>query len=510
MILGVVLFVLAAGVLALYFLQPHFLPDEKKLHDLLRGADEKSSTGIFLLLVTLGTQALFFMQRMRGARGVLGLVLGGLVVVGLAGNMLPQKTLWGWVFAALPAMLVVHHGLYLGLMKPRILSREMLEGKEGGALGKANFKELVEAQDRYFNANNIALRYGLPALAIFTIGAVIFHGLTPITEWSLDKMLREEIANGFSQDWITYPTMEAARLGAAGAYVYVLLYLGQRGFRHDITSGAALWCAVTLALGPLMAAALSKIWVGGTGNEAVPTGWATQALYFGIGMSPRHVAQAVARVAQRMMSDTTKFVPPERTTPLGMIRGITPQIEERLAEEGVHDVVGMAMADPLRLQRGTNFDKHQILGWIDMAILAHALPESWQYLEKKGLRGARDLTWYVSEPTQDKVEGLAKLVPENLNVVVLRNVAQRLAQDAQAQRILLLYQLVGEAGALQDDLKPPSDSPMAASTQLSTSIQRFPPAEATDSPGTPAVTPEAAATQASEAPQASTPPKAQG
>jgi hypothetical protein len=173
-----------------------------------------------------------------------------------------------------------------------------------------------------------------------------------------------------------------------------------------------------------------------------------------------------------------RFIPPDRTTALGMLRGITPQIEERLAEEGVQDVVGMAMADPLRLQRGTNFDKHQILGWIDMALLAHALPESWQELEKKGLRGARDLTWYVSNSDPEKAEGLANLASDDVNKIVLRDVAQRLAQDAQAQRILLLYQLVGEAGPPQDDKPVTGDGLFSASERLSSELQQLPPATA--------------------------------
>jgi hypothetical protein len=509
LVLGAGLFIVVASILALYFLGPHFFPEAEGLHAKLRGADGKNSPGVFLILITLGTLALLFVQRERqGVRAVLGLVVGGLVVVGLAGHMLPQASLWGWVFAALPASLVVHHGLYLGLIKPRVISREMMEGKEGGALGRANFKEMVEAQDRYFNASNIALRFGLPALAIFTIGAVLFHGLTPMTPWSLDILLTDP---NTGKEWITYPTMEAARLGAAGAYVYVLLYLGQRGFRHDITSGAALWCAVTLTLGPLLAASVSKVWVAGTGGAVgESTGWTTQALYFGIGMSPRHVAQTVARIAQRIVMDQTRFVPPDRTVSLAMIRGITPQIEERLGEEGVHDVVGLAMADPLRLQRGTNFDKHQILGWIDMALLAHVLPESWMELEKRGVRGARDLVWYVTDPNPEKEEGLAKLAPEGMDPVVLRDVARRLAQDAQAQRILLLYQLVGEANPVQDEKQGTGDLMYSVGQRLASGLQLLPPAEATTGgTQTPPVATEAPPKPAAEEPKAATPPESQ-
>src|SRR6267142_534360 len=44
-------------------------------------------------------------------------------------------------------------------------------------------------------------------------------------------------------------------------YAYVLLYLSQRYFRHDITSGASIWCAVMFAVGPLMAGIVALVWI---------------------------------------------------------------------------------------------------------------------------------------------------------------------------------------------------------------------------------------------------------
>ncbi|WP_309892735.1 hypothetical protein [Archangium sp.] len=407
-------------------------------------------------------------SELQGGRTLWGLVLVGMVFAALASNLLPQHAFWGWTLAALPALLVIHHGLYLGLIKPRFISREVLDSYEFDLRDMANVKDMVEANDRYFNTSNIALRYGLPALALIAIGAITVHVLNPVSEGAMNTVFTK---NGI--EWITYPTLEAARLGAVGAYVYVLLYLGQRGFRHDITSGAALWCAVTLALGPLMAATLSKIWVAGMGSKSDSTGWATLALYLGVGMSPRYVAQLTASQVQRLGMATTKYIPPERSVPLTMIRGITPQIEERLHEEGIQDVVGMAMADPLRLQRNTNFDKHQILGWIDSALLAQALPEGWEDLEKKGLRGARDLCWYVTGATEEKSEGLKALAADDSSQRVLKDVASRLLQDTQAQRIWLLYTLVDDAKAAQarsangNALRP-------ATEQLTSGLQGFP------------------------------------
>jgi hypothetical protein len=443
------------AILALFFLGSHVGPEAEKgavgvfaepSEVVARLHASENSAGVFLLIVTIWacSQFMFLKKESEGVRAVLGLVLGGLIVIGLVGHMFPPETLWGWVLAALPALLVVHHGLYLGRIKPRFIPDEVRQHPEQVGLDRYNLKDLVEANDRYFSASNIALRYGLPAVALFAIGATVFHGLDPTTRWALNKILLEQ-SDGASKLWITYPTLEAARFGAAGAYVYVLLYLGQRGFRHDISSGSALWCAVTLGLGPILAAVFSKIWLGDPSATAVApqAGWATQALYFAVGLSPRHLAQQVAALVQRLGADPSKAVR-ERAIPLATLRGITPQIEERLSEEGIYDAVGMAMTDPMRLQRNTNFDKHQILGWVDAALLVHALPESWQELEKKGIRGARDLIWYTRNPKGSEAEGFKELAHDVLNEKLLWDVAWRLSQDAQVQRISILYQLIHE------------------------------------------------------------------
>jgi hypothetical protein len=458
-VVGWGLLVVALAIVAVYFLWSIPLdapPPEGILggvHQVmvrLRQGDD--AAGVFLLIVALwaSSQFLFLKKESEGVRAVLGLVLGGLVFIGLGGHMLSHQTLWGWGLAVLPAMLVVHHGLYLGRIKPHFLPEELKAHPEKVALDRYNLKDLVEASDRYFNASNIALRYGLPALAILAIGAILFHSLNPVTGWALEKVLVEE-GGGTVRSWISAPTLEAARYGAAGAYVYVLLYLGQRGFRHDISSGAALWCAVTLGLGPILAAVFSTVWVGEAGAE--PTGWATRALYFGVGLSPRHLAQQVTRMVQRVVVDPAKGAAKDRSIPLTVIRGITPHIEERLSEEGIYDAVGMAMSDPMRLQRNTNFDKHQILAWIDAALLVHALPESWEALERKGIRGARDLVWYTYETGPEAESGFRALASEVLDESLLKDVAWRLAQDAQAQRIQLLYQLVN--AQLEEPFTPP-------------------------------------------------------
>jgi hypothetical protein len=126
-----------------------------------------------------------------------------------------------------------------------------------------------------------------------------------------------------------------------------------------------------------------------------------------------------------------------RVVPLQQIRGVTPEIEERLGEEGILDVINLAMADPLRLIRNTSFDKFQILTWIDEALLMYTFPQHWQALENEGITGVMDVAWYIV-CLQD-VEALAKRV--KLDPDSMKQIIQRLAEDAQVQLIWILYDL---------------------------------------------------------------------
>src|SRR6185369_4512255 len=64
------------------------------------------------------------------------------------------------------------------------------------------------------------------------------------------------------------------RLGAVGAYVYVLLELGRRTFRHDVTGQVAMWCWgdadtwTSSGWNDRISLAQAQITVGGPGGRA--------------------------------------------------------------------------------------------------------------------------------------------------------------------------------------------------------------------------------------------------
>lgn len=247
------------------------------------------------------------------------------------------------------------------------------------------------------------------------------------------------------------PRVNAFRVGAAGALIYVLTYLGRRTFQRDITAAAALWCSVQLVLGPVLAYTIAYFLVPAK-QDAGSTIIDFSAIYFLAGLSPRLIADWVTSTVQRLWLQSAATV---STTPravsLTQIRGIMPSTESRLNEEGIENVAQLALANPIKLLRNTPFDPRQIVGWIDEAILMTTLPDQWVALQKEGVTGAIDLAWYllgqfegeVGAPTDGpaslrKLAASLKMEPESLY-----NVALRLLYDDQVEMLWAIYESNG-------------------------------------------------------------------
>lgn len=354
----------------------------------------------------------------------------------VASNLAQAATLgdpfaWGWILAALPLLLVVQHFLMLWLFKGRpamkmLSDRDVSRVPYGLRMAR---QEAREGVDRHFRLSTLMLRYMLPALLLF---------------WSIlleAGFLFSRTGNALSGQWdqaIGAEMCKAARFGAAGAYVYVLLYLGQRTFHRDISVGVVCWCIVTIIAGPILAASLSRFMASST--EA---GWGTLALYFFAGLSPRHVVQVVQdRAKQVLGGGNGDAVVENPSPPLTSIPGICPAIAERLSEEGICGVANLAMANPYGLLRNTPFDIRQITSWMDEALLMITLPQGWQALNKLGVTGAIDLAWC---DTTQVAELAAVLKVESLGA--FQAVVDRLRQDAQLLLLWALYQgSIGEEG----------------------------------------------------------------
>lgn len=349
---------------------------------------------------------------------------------------------WGWALALLPAIMVVQHAVFLRMVRMPFRMHMEVSFPEGDpkdcksvwdAMGvelKPIFAAARRNSDRYFSPSTLSIRYGIPAVAIALIGLVVFYLLFITFRESAD------------------PNIRAAKLGVAGAYVYILLYLGQRNFRQDVTSGGAMWCAVLLAIGPVLAWAISHFSHGdfspaATAGPAAKDELSSELIYFAAGLAPRHVAALINETIRRVWvspSNVTMSMP--RTIPITQVKGITTDIAERLSEEGILDVHGLANADPLRLIRNTNFDKRQIIAWIDEAILISMVPDHWQALEKAGFTGAIDVAWLDRQGIkQDVLADLAQRTKFD-SAAILGGIIMRLSTDAQLRLVWVLYQLI--------------------------------------------------------------------
>jgi hypothetical protein len=329
-----------------------------------------------------------------------------------------------WVFALLPAFVVIEHAAFLWFTQPRLKKRDSPE--VGHVPMQKALDATLESIQANFGVQSLVLRYFVPALLIaFTAVSV------------LNMLFVAERTIAFRVE-----VLYASRLGAMGSYFWVLLYLSRRSIRHDLTSGGAMVCAITVVLGPVLSGVLGHLLGGApssTGQKQ--TVWGEQALFFAAGLAPRRFAEALLDAVRRLWApEQAATPPPARLTPLSQVRGITIDIEERLSEEGIYDAATLAMADPLRLFRNSSFELRQILWWMDEALLILFLPKAWTALQENGITGAIDFAWctqiIVKQP--NVFDDLAR--GTNIQPHVLRQVAERMFEDAQVQIVWVLYQ----------------------------------------------------------------------
>jgi hypothetical protein len=397
-----------------------------------------AATLLIVTIMILGFLILYPRFRKQRANLVLGITLITLFLIMLAVTVANR---WQWILGLLPTLLVGYQLFYLWLYHPRETDSQNTVGltrhSDTPQIAEQSHKRAQHSVASHFSLRTLFTRYGLPAVLLGITGVVLADIIVD-PDWFFSAMRFTGHANTL---------LQGVRLGAAGAYVYVLLELGRRTFRHDVTGASAMWCWVTLVLGPVLAATVAFLWLGPK-TDTAPMWWGTGVILFFTGFAPRRVIAAIEQAAAQLLKLDTPSVIQNRMIPLSQIRGIGPQIEERLAEEGITDVHSLAAAEPVRLMRNTSFDMRQILSWVDEANLIVTLPRSWNALEEEGITGAIDLAWYydkIIDPETGRVRleplpeirnlaAKAKLETDSLVATI-----QRLSQDTQVQYIWALY-----------------------------------------------------------------------
>lgn len=357
---------------------------------------------------------------------------------------------WGWILILLPSFVVLQHAFYLRLVKRRAVPEA--PGANSARMpwqGPGNFGSLISLWELHFRPETLLLRFGLPAILLTFVG--LMHFGIFIGGWRADIL---GWANTGSQP---LAQMGAERLsgllGLAGAYTFVLIYLGTRALRADLTGGGAIWCVVTLVLGPGLALLAGKAIKLENGD-----GFAQAALCFTAGMAPRRVVGWIVDSTQKFMGNAGISKAMLNNKDLLVIRGVTPGIAARLEEEGIEDAYALAMAEPYRLFRNTAYAPRQVLAWMDEALLHYYLPDTAEELvRKKGITGAIDLAHLgLLAEHQDGSSAMAAIQdlepllggkPQSAMLV------RRLAEDQQVARVWRLYNLLdahGEANSTSD------------------------------------------------------------
>ena len=355
---------------------------------------------------------------------------------------------WQLIVGLLPAILVAYQAFFLWLYQPKEAKNKTRSAWETELLEDSR-QDALSAVSNQFGVRTLFIRYVIPAVLLGVAGIVILNVIVdPGSFLTLIKVLRQPDTGPLAGDVNAPKILLGIKLGAVGAYTYVLLELGRRTFRHDITGASAMWCLVTLVLGPVLAAAVAILWrmEGPKDTEW----WGGGVVLFFTGFAPRRVIAAIEQAAIQLLKlGGAGAVVQSRLMPLTRIRGISPQIEERLSEEGIIDVNSLAEAEPIRLVRNTSFDMRQILSWIDEAILIETLPKGWEALEEQGITGAIDLAWYWRQlvilpnggvdPAQIP-PGVNELANKaNISGTSLASAIQRLAEDTQVRYVWVLY-----------------------------------------------------------------------
>lgn len=361
---------------------------------------------------------------------------------------------WGWVLSLLPTILVAQQGMFVVTSKGKNLRPDPDRAAWTDPGHQLQASLLQREWESSFATGSQVLRFGVPALLLGAVCFLMFELF-----WSGAQYLVLPDKPGAMPTYL----LVGGRAGLAGAYAYVLTHLGVRGFRGDLTGGGAMWCVVTMVLGPGLALFLTWAFGGAVKNETFSN---LHLVCFGAGLAPRMITEwLVDGLRGQLFKKSPVVVPNNRD--LVTLRGITPAIAERLGEEGIEDAYGLAFHDPYRLIRNTNFSYRQILAWMDEALLWYYLPDKAEILIKRhGITGVMDLA-----NLYDQVSGTAGGAPPSPSLPdtdvdkVLTALAKevdlsddgsekaafllflrRIHEDEQVARIWVLYQGGGQDG----------------------------------------------------------------
>ncbi|MBI5477103.1 MAG: hypothetical protein HY964_10260 [Ignavibacteriales bacterium] len=135
---------------------------------------------------------------------------------------------------------------------------------------------------------------------------------------------------------------------------------------------------------------------------------------------------------------------------LQKLQGMTTEVIERLEEEGITSVQGLAMANPVKLLLKTNFEWTMILDLMDQALLFNYVGDKYEKLRTLGIRSSIEVAeiqdYLYDEDPKEKMKGekiielvAAKLEEDKQGIYKL---VDTIAEDPQ---VLFIWELWEEA-----------------------------------------------------------------
>jgi hypothetical protein len=306
---------------------------------------------------------------------------------------LTEPTLWAFLLQATALMLYIPAS-YIAYRWVRVpLKRERVK-QSLTQLGIIQTEELEEIM-----AGEYRPRHYIWPLAILMLGMSGLYAMTHpyVIQLGLWSGWLDEVIDILGADDL-FPRARAILVGRflfwgwCGAYVYSFHLTWRRFLTYDLTPSVYVFTAnrFFLAFG---VGAIVGVGVGTFSTAAgVPfdVNMATVSIVvFFIGFFPEQGLNWIAASAQKALGQRGGIAKEIR---LSEIEGLSIWHQGRLRQEGIENVQNLATADVPALVVGAPFPVHQIVDWVDQAILlTYASQEQFEALEKVGLRCASDV-----------------------------------------------------------------------------------------------------------------------
>lgn len=187
-------------------------------------------------------------------------------------------------------------------------------------------------------------------------------------------------------------TQHGMQLGFLGAYVFCLNVVYRRYTTRDLEPHVYLSCAVGLIAGMIFnyvafTAITSVATTSPEGFTGVGAG-AAAILAFSLGYFPNLAIRWFGRISRTSVHERQRR---SDALPLALIDGISELHESRLQDAGIDNVQNLAAVDIRAMVEKTPFSAHQIVEWVDQAVLyLYVDPGEIESFRKAGVRSVSD------------------------------------------------------------------------------------------------------------------------